>query len=136
MDLSTPRYKWWSYVKWCIRDYPRKCRELDEMHQQGGVRLDGMPRASGAKRSTESIALRSFSGQKEREYEGVRKAVEAVRLRPDGDDVLVFIELFYWRQTHTMEGAAKKAHMSYRTARRRNREFVMMVAKGMGLLDE
>lgn len=134
--MSKPRYRWWSYVKWCIRDYPAKCRELDEMRSHGAVRIDGMPKGGSSSRSTEDRALRGFSGQKEREYEAVRRAVDHARTLPDGDDVLVLIDLMYWRQTHTLEGAARKARMSARTARRRNHAFITAVAAGMGLLDE
>jgi len=134
--MSRPRYRWWSYVKWCIRDYPVKCAELGMLHEQlGAARLDGMPRARRASRSTEAAATRGFSGQKRREFEAVERAVEITRRKVDGDDILVLVDLVFWRQTHTIEGAAHKARMSSRTAYRRYKEFVLEVGRGMGFLD-
>lgn len=133
--MSKPRYKWWSYVKWCIRDYPNKCRELAELRQQSFGAGDGQPHASEAQRSTENIALRGFSGQKEREYLGVKRAVDGVKKRSDGDEILHLVELVFWKQTHTLQGAADRCHVSYSTAARWHGNFVRAVARHMGLLD-
>lgn len=134
--MSRPRYRWWSYVKWCIRDYPAKCAELGILRQQlGASRLDGMPRARRGARSTEDAALRGFTGQRRREFDGVAEAIEDARRKPDGEDILVLIDLVFWRQTHTIEGAAHKARMSSRTAYRRYKEFVLDVGRHMGFLD-
>ena len=119
-----------------IRDYPAKCAEQEEMRGISAVKLDGLPGGGGAGRPVENAALRGFTGQKGREFEAVRRAIERTRLRPDGEDILVLIDLMYWKQTHTIDGAAHLARTSRRTALRRNQAFIRCVARGMGLMDE
>ena len=134
--MSKPRYKWWAYVKWCIRDYPQKCRELEELRQQSFGAGDGLPHGKEAQRSTENIALRGFQGQKEREYYGVSEAVRETRRLPDGDEIIRFIDMVFWRQTHTLSGAAMACRgVSEATARRWHNAFIKRVARHMGLLD-
>lgn len=134
--MSKPRYKWWGYVKWCIRDYPAKCRELAELRRQSFGAGDGLPRGSEARRSTEDIALRGFAGQKEREHRGVDEAVRETRALPDGEAILRLVELVFWRGTHTLQGAAMACHTSEATARRWHNAFIRRVARHMGLLDD
>lgn len=130
--MGPTRYRWWGYVKAVIRDYPAKCRELELMRTQGGGQA--LRRAPGAKRTTEIIALRGFTGQKGVEYESVRRAVEVTMLKDCGTEAVTLVDLVFWRQSHTLEGAAQKINISYRTARRWHREFIMLTAKYMGLV--
>ena len=132
--MSKPRYKWWGYVKWCIRDYPVKCEELTAMRSRS-AQADGAPHAYGASRTTENVAMRGFAGQKEREYVSVAKAIELTRKRTEGGDILKLIDLVFWRQTHSLQGAAMECHISQRTAERWHGDFIRLVARSLGLLD-
>lgn len=134
--MSKPRYKWWGYVKWVIRDYPAKCEELKAM-QNMAVTPSYSPQGHGseASRTTELVALRGFTGQKEREYEAVRQAAEETANYRDGTFRMKFIELLFWKKTHTLEGAAMACNTSYRTARRWHTDFIMLTAENMGYLE-
>lgn len=101
------RYRWWSYIKWVVRDWPQKEKSL--------------PGLTGA-------ALR--------EYEAVQAAVQETRALSGGADCLRLIELVYWKNSHTMQGAAEVLHVSYDTAVNWNRGFIKKVAEKMGLLDK
>ncbi len=134
--MSKPRYDWWGYAKAVIRRYPALRAELQE-RQCPAMEIDysGMPHGGGAVRSTELIAIRELPTQKQREYEAVRKAIEATERVPGGRDRIKVIDLVFWRRSHTLEGAALTIPCSYRTARRYHEEFIRMVGGNMGFLD-
>ena len=134
--VSKPRYDWWSYVKAIIRRYPALRVELQEM-QRPTMASDysGMPRGSGAARNTERIAIRELPTQRQREYEAVRRAVEATERMPNGRDRIRVIDFVFWRHSHTLERAALVIPCSYRTARRYHAEFIRQVGRNMGFLD-
>lgn len=123
-------------MKWVIRDYPAKCEELKAM-QIMAVTPSYSPQGHGseASRTTELVALRGFTGQKEREYEAVRQAAEETARYRDGSLRMKFIELLFWKKTHTLEGAAMACNVSYRTARRWHTDFIMLTATYMRYLE-
>lgn len=134
--MSKPRYKWWGYVKWVIRDYPDKCRELQMMQTQScTANYSGSVRGSEAQRNTENTALRGFSGQREREFSGVEQAIEETRRMKNGAERLKLIDLVFFSKTHTLSGAALACYVGERTALEWHGDFIRCVAKHMGLLD-
>lgn len=133
--MDRPRRGWWGYVKWVIRDQPEKRRELEAMRSAGGFASDGTPRSTEARRTTEDRALRGFSGWKAREYDAVERAVLETTSLPDGAERLRLIDMLFWRQTHTLHGAAYELHIGYRTARRWQARFVVRVAEQLGFTE-
>ena len=101
--MSKPRYGWWGYVKWIIRQTPKR----------DGIALDG-------KEAEEQAA--------------VNRAIQKTKNKPDATARLMLIDLVFFRQTHTLDGAAQEVACSERTARRWSSEFIKMVAKERGLL--
>ena len=132
--MSKPRYKWWGYVKFCIRDYPDKREELAIM--RSAKPSDGMPRSKEPTRTTENAALTGFQGWRGVEYNGVYEAIEETKRQMNGNTILRIIDLVFWRQSHTLQGAAAEAHVAYDTAAKYHGDFIRLVAKKMGLLDE
>ena len=70
-----------------------------------------------------------------REKEAVKASVDQVETLPDGKERLSVVDMVFWRQTHTIAGAAMEIHCSERTARRWHTDFIKRVAKNYGLLD-
>ena len=101
--MSKPRYGWWGYAKWIIRQTPRR----------EGVALEG-------KAADEQAA--------------VYRALKEIMNKPDANARLMLIDLVFFKQTHTLDGAAQAVSCSERTARRWSSEFIMAVAKEFGLL--
>lgn len=101
--MSKPRYGWWGYVKWIIRQAPRR----------DGVALEG-------KAAEEQAA--------------VNRAISQIKNKPDANARLMLIDLVFFKQTHTLDGAAQAVSCSERTARRWSSDFIVMVAKERGLL--
>lgn len=135
--MSRPRYDWWTYVKGMIRRYPALKQEFETLHEQSmTANYSGMPRSGGVSRGTEMLAIRELPTTKQREYEAVRRAIEETELKPNGKEVIEIINLYLWKRSHTLEGAAVKTHVGVRTAKRYHGDFVRTVAKNYGLLDD
>ena len=139
--MSKPRKKWWSYVKACIRDYPKMCKELEARRSwfqepDGSVSAAAMkPPRPTERRALDKIALEEFTGQEKREFDGVRMAIEELLKLPDGPDRFAVLNMVFWNENRrTLEGAAYHCHVSERTARRWHTEFINLVAEKMGLL--
>lgn len=102
--MSKPRYGWWGYVKWIIRQYPAR-----EGRYIQGKALD--------------------------EKMAVQRAVDATMAMENGVERMQVIEMVFFKQTHTLEGAALMVPCSQRTARRWHTDFIKLVAKEYGLTD-
>lgn len=136
--MSKPRYRWWGYIKNVIRAYPRLKQEYEYLHEQSITpSMSGMPGGGGASRAVENIAIRELPGAKQREYEAVKRAVEATQRLDTGKETLDIVNLLFWKQKHRrIEDAAYEVGTAPRTARRYLWRFVMLVAKNYGLLSE
>ena len=132
--MSRPRHGWWSYAKYMIRQYPALKARLEELQSQSvTANLSGMPHGGGVSDPTADAATRELPPEKQREFEAVRGAVESTLAhKGTGLERLELIRLVYWANTHTLEGAALKLHISYRTARRWCQEFTEMVGEKYG----
>ena len=134
--MSKPRHGWWSYAKYMARNYPNLCRELKEKQSiSTTANYSSGPRGSGEARGTESAAMRQLPHAKMREYEAVRKAVEAAGSIPGNGHLRVkLVEMVYFKRTHTLEGVCHALHISYGTAKNYNNDFLCGIAKNFGLL--
>ncbi len=63
-----------------------------------------------------------------RETEAVRRAVDETFRTRDGASRIEFIEMIYWRRSHSLQGAAMKIGISERTGLRWHGEFIKTVA--------
>ena len=135
--MSKTRYKWWGYIKAVIRAYPNLRKEYEELHEQTiTAKLSSIPGGCGVSRWTEDIAIRDLPHTKQREFESVRRAIEATKRLEGGDRRVMIIDLVYWKNSHiTLAGAAMKAGYSYDRAKQLHRDFIITVAKYYGLLD-
>lgn len=135
--MSKPRYHWWSYVKWVIKDYPAKQQELKAMRSARVTpSYTGMAGGAEPGRTPETLALRDFTGQKKREYEAVEAALNITAAYENGGEILKFIDMVFFRKTHTLVGAANMLYISQRTGEEWHRQFIRLVASLMGLMDE
>jgi hypothetical protein len=134
--LSKTRYKWWGYIKAVIRAYPSLKKEYEELHEQSiTAKMSSIPGGGEVSRGTEDIAIRELPHTKQREYEAVRRAIDATKRIESGDRRVMIIDLVYWKNSHTLAGAAMKAGYSYDRAKQMHREFIVTVARYYGLLD-
>lgn len=135
--MSKPRYPWWGYARNIIRAYPARKREYEELHRQSiTAQMSGMPGGSDVSRGTEDIAIRELPYTRQREYEAVKRAIETTRQLPNGEQRLRIIDMVYWKRSHTVEGAAMRAGYSTDRGKQMHGEFVRLVAKNYGLMDQ
>lgn len=134
--MSRPRYDWWPYVKGMIRRYPALRLELQERQEQSVIpSYSGVAVKSGSSRSTELTAIRELPTTKQREYEAVHRAIEATERMNASRDRLRVIDLVFWKQSHTLSGAALTIPCHYNTAQKYHSDFILTVAAFYGLLD-
>lgn len=133
--MSKPRYRWWGYIRAVIRHYPELSRQLAELRRTPVTpRYAPSGGAGGPTSPVEAAAMRQLPRQEQREYDAVHAATERTRSLPGGEARVRLIELVFWRQSHTLQGAAMATHMSYASAKRRQEKFIIEVAKQLDLL--
>lgn len=112
-----------------IRDYPALEKELRELHEQKiTASITGMPGGGNVSRGTEDIAIRDLPRSKQLEYDAVRRAIEVTGMLKTGTDRLRIVELVFFKQSHTLDGAAYATNISYDTAIGYHGDFIMIVA--------
>lgn len=85
-------------------------------------------------RAYPSLNGKTCQGTEAVEYAAVCRAKENTSALPDGEDRLRLVDMVFFQQTHTLEGAALEIPCSLRTAQRWHRDFICQVAKEFGLL--
>ena len=134
--MSTPRYPWWGYVKNMIRMYPTYKLEYEALRTQSmAIDMSGMPKGGGVSRTLENLAIRELPATKQREYEAVRRAVEETKKLKNGKERCLIIDLVYWKNSHTLAGAANVVGYSVDRAKQLHGDFVRLVARNYGLMD-
>ncbi|OUN38638.1 hypothetical protein B5G28_08575 [Faecalibacterium sp. An77] len=114
--MSKTRRPWKGFVRYMIYNYPHLCREEEHTGKTADANLRELPEA------------------KRRQLEAVRQAIDAVRATKNGDAKLEVIDLYYWKKSHKLYGAALKVGVSAHTAIDWNTEFMDLVAKNYGLI--
>ena len=134
--VSKPRYGWWSYAKNLVRAYPELKQEYDALHAQR-ITTDTtrIPGSTSVSRSTESAALRQLPPARQADYDAVTKAIERTSKLRTGPERLKLIDMVFWKQSHTLDGAAYALGYSYENGRRFHQDFLRLVGLYRGLED-
>lgn len=129
--MGKPRCKWWGYIRRVLRAYPYLRKELDELQKPMQSKGEQVCRGSGVGRPVEMMAAVTLPDRQEQlELEAVEKAMSEV------DEISnKLVEMVFFKGTHTLEGAAQRLFISYRTARRRQAWFICSVAENLGLTE-
>ena len=136
--MSNPRYGWWSYAKYLVRIYPELKKEYDLLHEQHITSSPGLIHNGGThsdSRVTEKTSLRQLTPAKQANFDAVRKAIEQTKKLRTGAERLQTIDLVFWKQSHTLDGAAYKLGYSYDNCKRSHRDFIRLVGFNRGLED-
>ena len=88
-----------------------------------------------ASRTTENMALRQLPPSKQAEFEAVSKAVERTKQRKTAEERLAIIDMVFWKKSHSLQGAALRANISYETAVEYHGDFLRLVGLYRGLCD-
>lgn len=86
-------------------------------------------------RNYPALENRSCQGVALKERQAVQAAIDQTRDMESGTERLQVIDLVFFKQTHTLEGAALMVPCSYDTAQKYHAQFIKLVARSFGLLD-
>lgn len=70
---------------------------------------------------------------KRREQEAVELAITQTCGMDNGETIRAIVEMVFFRQSHTLDGAAQAVHYSYHAAKRMQRRFLELVGRNLGL---
>lgn len=133
--MSRPRFDWWSYAKKMVRRYPQYCREWQELKVIPTTpNYEAVGHGSGISNPTEQVALRLLPLSKQIEFDAVRNAITETEQLKNGKDRIALIRLVYWKNSHTLNGAAYKIGISEQTAWFYHRDFIRLVGLHRGLM--
>lgn len=136
--MSKPRFRWWGYILAILRAYPELCAKLQQLKDQH-ITVSYEPSGGGKggiSRPTESAALAELRGTEGKEYNAVRQAIEYTSKLRNGAERNALIDMVFFKKSHSLEGAAIALFISYSTAKRWHKEFILAVADFYGLLDD
>ncbi len=119
-----------------LSNYRKNMFELNLLREEiieGSPTPDGMPRGNTTSNPTESKAARLMTSNVilclERRLHGVARVLDRYQNNPE---MLKFIELKYFKGTHTAIGVQNELHISERTYRRWRRNIVESLAAELG----
>ena len=129
------QHRWEGYIKRVLYSYPSLKKAQEELRETITTAAYGVfgGRSPDPSDPVAAAALRELPPSDRRELEAVEKAICATRALGNGEQRLKVIELIYWRRSHTLEGAARVVHYSYRQTRRLQFDFLAEVAKNLGI---
>lgn len=136
--MSKPRFRWWGYMMAVLRAYPELCAKLQQLKEQH-ITVSYEPSGGGKggiSRPTERAALAELRGTEGREYNAVRQAIEYTSKLRNGAERNALIDMVFFKKSHSLEGAAMALFVSYSTAKKWHKEFILAVADFYGLLDD
>ena len=108
--MGKARFRWWGYIKACLRDQPRK-RAVVASH-----------------------GLNTLPDWEKSEYHAVEEAIRYTAALPDGKERIKLIRAVFFKRTHDLQGAALLCYVSYETAVSWHSDFIRLVAKNLGFL--
>lgn len=119
---------WRAEARRALRDYPRIKRRQGDNEMQITPVYGGAAVQHSASRTTENVALRSTLTERE---ENIISAVEFMinmqRRYYNADARMKMLSLVYFRQTHTMQGAAMEVGYNINTVKSWNTEMLTAV---------
>lgn len=122
-------------MKNIIREYPNYCRELESIREQKIIaNYSATAHGSGVSKPVEKLALRELPKVEQKRYKAVVGAIRKTKRLKDGEERLRLIEMVFWKKTHTLQGAAMVCNVSYGTAKRWHKEFIISTALCYGEL--
>lgn len=119
---------WRAEARRAIKEYPNLIKKESALKSVSLIaNYNGMPPSHIASRTTENVALKSLPRDEQRDLDAVRTAIDTIRRYRNGGQRYRLIELCYWKNTHTIDGAALTLHIHEKTAHEWDRGFVEMV---------
>ncbi|WP_462385200.1 hypothetical protein [Intestinibacillus massiliensis] len=129
------REDWWDYTKKIIRSYPRLKRKLQSTGSPAVTASYGLSCGHGSEvgRPVERAVVDRLTDKEQRRYDAVAAAIRETEGMKNGAHRLDLVRWVYWDRSHTLCGAAMKIHVSERTAKYWNADFIRLVERNLDL---
>ena len=135
--MSSYRHWWTPNVARALKEFPALIAKKDELRKTSIIaKYSSDPWSGTAQRTTENIALTDLPPAEAALVDAIESALDEISRRRDGDEILRLIDLVHFRRSHTLYGAAVALNMSEITAKRKNGDFIRLVAKKLGYLSK
>lgn len=125
-----------NYVEWELREYHENKKQIEQYRKSiimASPSRDGQPRGTDIAKPTEWMGATLADSMYLKRIEESVRAIEKT-LKKLSAEKLKFIDLVYWKQSHTIMGAALCLHVTERTAYRWSKAIAFSLALEMGLL--
>ncbi|WP_312611452.1 hypothetical protein [Oscillibacter sp.] len=134
----TPKIK--GIVEWQLQHYNDDKRQIEQLKNDmvpsptAGYSLTGGVSGGGTSRTTENVAVRISTNPYIMQTERSCKAIERVLSRCNETDSKL-VDLVYWRQSYTVEGAGMKIGLSKSAAYQRINSILGAIALEIGYVN-
>mgnify|MGYP007066598136 CR=1 FL=1 len=135
--MGKAKEPYWSYVKAIIKEYPALKKQLAKpLEQRVTAYLGAGGRGSRIANPTQDCVIHNLPPKQQRKYDAVTEAIEKTkRLHPENaKERLQVIDLVYWKQSHTIEGAALRVPCHRNVAGHWQGDFIKLVADELDLV--
>ena len=136
-QMGKAKEPYWSYVKAIIKEYPALKKQLNRpLEQRITAHFDNGGRGSRVSNPTQDCVIHDLPPKLQRKYDAISGAIEKTKmLYPDNaQERLQVINLVYWKQSHTIEGAAMRIPCHRNVAGHWQGDFIRMVADELDLV--
>ena len=134
--MGRAREPYWHYVKSIIKEYPKLEKELaTPLSPRFSVSLEGGVSGKPAN-PTQDCVIHDLPPKQQRKYDAVSNAILKTRLThpKTAADRLKVIDMVYWKQSHTVAGAAMHVPCHRNIAGKWQGEFIRLVAEELDLV--
>lgn len=135
--MGKNKYPYWNYVKHIIREYPELKKRINTpLEPRITPQMGGGGHGSRISNPTLESVIHDLPRAQQRKYDAVEHAIAMTyQLHPaDAEERLLIVDLVYWKQTHTIEGAAMRVPCHRNTACAWQAEFIHLVADQLELV--
>lgn len=136
--MGKAKEPYWSYVKAIIKEYPRLKREIAKPLDQRVTAVIGMEggRSGHISNPTQDCVIHDLPPREQRKFDAIESAIQRTKFyHPENaEQRLKVIDLVYWKQSHTIEGAAMKIPCHRNVAGNWQGDFIKMVADELDLV--
>ena len=134
--MSNPRHSWWDTAIKMIQKYPGREEKLKALRGQSITpNMSGMPKSGGSGRTTENIATRQLPHEEQKEYDAVLLAKKRTKNMADAKLRMDVVRMTLWGG-YKIGAAALRLNISERTARRYRWQFILLVGRMYGSINE
>ena len=128
--------KWRQKAKAALYAYPEYRQKVNDAYSSittaGNDKIGG---SCGVSKPTEELVLKALSTDEWLVYDAVERALRCMERRGQvGVETLRIIDMVYFKRSHKLYGATVALGLIDKTASRRHKNFIVILAKNLGFI--